>query len=367
MKIVQLCPYDMSRPGGVQRHVRDLSRWLTAQGHETRVLCPPTPGTAPGTEGMITTLGRSRLIGAHGTEFELSFAAPRALAAATRDLRDWGADVVHMHTPWTPFVTSQLWSRLRLPSVATVHATLPAPNARGLTDRFIRSAATRILPACDRVVVPSDAPLEMLRRVLPTLEPTILPPTIDLSDWAAAAQPRRAGPLEIAFLGRLEPRKGLDVALAAWALIAKALPHARLCIAGDGPMRAQADAARSDRVTVLGRPDDAQARALLGRADILLAPAPYGESFGLILLEAMAAGCLPVAAANAGYASVLTGPGTALLVPPNDPKALADKVIAMASPPQAVRDWAAAAADRYDVARVGPAYLHLYEDILSAR
>ncbi|WP_425050414.1 glycosyltransferase family 4 protein [Psychromarinibacter sp. S121] len=363
MRIVQLCPYDMRRPGGVQRHVRDLSRWLTAQGHETRILCPPPPGAAPGTDQGITTLGHSRLIGAHGTEFELSFAGPRALAAAVKDLRAWGAEVVHMHTPWTPFLTSQLWSRLRLPTLATVHATLPAPNAKGKTDRFIRSAATRILPGCEAIVVPSPAPLDMLARVLPDLHPQILPPAIDLSDWTAAARPRDPGRLDLAFLGRLEPRKGLDIALAAWPRISRALPHATLTIAGDGPLRAKAQAAQSDRVTVIGRPEDDAARALLGRSHMLLAPAPYGESFGLILLEAMAAGCLPVAAANAGYASVLTGPGAELLVPPNDPAALADKVIALAKAPDTLKGWATAEAARFDVTQVGPDYLKVYRSL----
>ncbi len=367
MRIVQLSPYAMERPGGVQAHVRDLAAWLRAQGHETRILCPPAAGGRAGSGGGVTRLGRSRMLGAHGTEFEIAAASPRAVRAAARELRDWGAEIVHMHTPWTPLLVWQMWRALDLPTVATVHATLPAPDSRGATDRYIRWAARRILPRCASLVVPSEAPLEMLRRVLPGARPEVLAPAIDLAPWRAAAAPRAPGALRLLFLGRLEPRKGVDVLLRAWPRIADALPDARLTLAGDGPLRAAAEAAAGPRLVLAGRPGDAAARRLVAQADLLLAPAPYGESFGLVLAEALAAGTLPVAAANAGYASVLTGPGAALLVAPGDPQALAERVIALgrdAGARAALLDWAAARAREVDVAAQGPGYLGLYRRVL---
>ncbi|MDF0600033.1 glycosyltransferase family 4 protein [Psychromarinibacter sp. C21-152] len=371
MKIVQLCPYDMDRPGGVQRHVRDLAAWCRAQGHETRILCPPAPGGAPGTDEAVTRLGRSRMLRVHGTGFEIARAGRSELRRTAAALQDWGADVVHMHTPWTPMLVAQLWRALGLPTLATVHATLPAPDAKGPVDRYIRWSARRILPRCDAVAVPSEAPLEMLRRVIPNLSAELRAPAIDLSPWRmarAAGAARRPG-LSLVFLGRLEPRKGLDVLLAAWPRIRAAMPGAHLTIAGDGPLRAEAEAARGDGVLIVSRPDDAAAQTLLAAADLLIAPAPYGESFGLILAEAMAAGALPVAAANPGYASVLTGDGVDLLVPPGDAGALADKVIALAEDPERrarLRDWATARAATFDVAAQGPAYLEIYRRIAGA-
>jgi phosphatidylinositol alpha-mannosyltransferase len=375
MRIVQLSPYAMERPGGVQAHVRDLAAWLEAQGHETRILCPPAPGTRPGTRGRVTRLGRARMLGAHGTEFEIAAAGPAAVRGAVRELRDWGAEIVHMHTPWTPMLAWQLWRALALPTVATVHATLPAPDSRGATDRYIRWAARRILPRCAALVVPSPAPLEMLRRVLPETRAEVLPPAIDLSPWRAAAMadtdttagPRAAGPLRLLFLGRLEPRKGVDVLLRAWPRIAEALPEARLTLAGDGPLRAAVEAAAGPRLALAGRPPDAEARRLVAEADLLLAPAPYGESFGLVLAEALSAGTLPVAAANPGYASLLTGPGAALLVPPGDARALAERVIGLARDAGAraeLLSWGAARAAEVDVAAQGGRYIDLYRKVL---
>ncbi len=370
MRVVQAVPYDMDRPGGVQRHVRDLSRWLTEHGHPARIVCPPAPRGRNGTHGDITRIGHARMLGAHGTEFEIACAAPRALRALAADLHGWGADIVHVHTPWTPLLAWQIARTLRLPVVATVHATLPRPAARGLADRYIRRAARRILPRCARVIVPSDAPLDLLARLLPALPAQILPPAIDLGPWARAAAPRAQGALSLVCLGRLEPRKGVDILLRAWPLIAEALPDAHLTIAGDGPLAGAVRAAALPRTSHLPRPDDAAARALLGRADIVLAPAPYGESFGLILAEALAAGALPVAAANPGYASVLTGPFAALMVPPGDAEALAGRVIALGRDPAGRAHLAARApghAAGFGVDVQGPRYLSLYGDVLGTR
>lgn len=369
MRIVQLVPYDMDRPGGVQRHVRDLAHWLTCQGHVTRIVCPPAPGGRAGTQGDITRIGRARMLGAHGTRFEISWAAPREIRALAADLQYWGADLVHAHTPWTPMIAAQVMRALRLPVVATVHATLPRPDAAGLTDRYIRRAARRILPRCAEIVTPSSAPQAMLRALLPNLRPVILPPAIDLAPWAAASAPRDPGALSLVCLGRLEPRKGVGVLLDAWPRIAAALPDAHLTIAGDGPLRAQVAAAPGPRLTHAARPTDAEARALVGHADILLAPAPYGESFGLILAEALAAGALPVAAANPGYASVLTGAFADLLALPGDPGALADTVIALGSDAARradLRALAPAHAASFDIAAQGPAYLDLYRRALAS-
>lgn len=375
MKIVQLCPYAMDRPGGVQRHVRDLTAWLSAHGHETMIIAPPTPGQAPRREGALIELGRSRAFGSHGTGFELSFARPAHVRALARDLKDWGADLVHMHTPWTPRLVHQMWRALDLPTVTTLHATLPDPlpgqQGASLIDRYIRRAAKSYIQHSAAVILPSRAPLDMLSRLVPRFAPEILPPAVDLSPWRQAGTQRRRRPgLHLLFLGRLEARKGVDILLAAWPRIVQALPQARLTIAGDGAMRAQVEAAQSPRLTYVGRPDDATARALMAKSDLFIAPAPYGESYGIVLAEAMAAGALPIAAANAGYASVLTGPGKQLLVPPGNAELLADRIIALSDDQNAIsdlRNWAKIKARQSDIATLGPDYLALYHAVLNKK
>ena len=155
-------------------------------------------------------------------------------------------------------------------------------------------------------------------------------------------------------------------------MIARALPGARLIMAGGGALAPMLQKACADlpRAAIRPRPDDATARKLVAGADLLLAPALHGESFGLVLIEALAAGCLPVAAANPGYATVLTGPGADLLVPPGDAAALARKVIALAQDAEAraaLLDWGRARAATLDIAAQGPAYEQLYRDVIAGR
>lgn len=366
MKIVQLCPYSLSRHGGVQRHVRDLSAWLSRQNHEVQIIAPPAPGQDPQKDGCLSEIGRSRQISIHGTAFELSHARRRDIQATVAKLREWGADMVHMHTPWTPMLVWQLWRALALPTLTTIHATLPAPHGNGLTDRYIRRAARHFIHNSQAVVIPSNAPRKMLQSLVPEFTPHVLPPAVDLTPWLNAPHTRHRE-LSVVYLGRLEPRKGIDVLLDAWADCAAQLPQATLTIAGDGALTPLVLRSGLPGMRYFGRPDDTEARALLAGADILVAPAPYGESYGLVLAEAMAAGAVPVAAENDGYKSVLGPQGSDLLTEPGNAKALSAKIIELAQDRtrlERLRDWAKSTALLADVAQVGPAYLRVFQSVL---
>lgn len=363
MKIVQVSPYSMDRPGGVQTHIRDLSAWIRAQGHEVRVVSPP------GSDGQVDSisLGGFRTMSLHGTAFEISRARHRDLRTAVTDLRDWGAEVVHLHTPWTPMLAWQVWRGLCLPSIGTFHATLPEGSGFDPFRWYIRRAARHFHRHLETVLVPSSAPLAQWQALGVSPEPRISPPAINLARWRSARRMRSGGP-HLVFMGRLEERKGVRVLLEAWANIAAALPEARLTIAGDGKLRDFLKQFAHDRnlsrVKFHPPPSDAEAPVLIAGADFFVAPATGGESFGLVLIEAMSAGALPVAAANPGYTTVLTGEGRALLVPPEDPTALANKVIALARDPALcahLSDWAQTHAAGFDVGAVGPDLLTVYE------
>lgn len=363
MKIVQITPYAMSRPGGVQTHIRDLCAWLEDEGHETRIIAPPGPGPEA---ANVIPLGHARDITVHGTHFELTRARKDEIAPVVQELRDWGADLAHLHTPWTPLLPWQVWRALDLPSVATFHATLPEGGLDPLA-WALGKAGDYFNARLSQLIVPSRAPLEQWRRRGADPLPTILPPTIDLSDWRAACRdaPLRETAPQIVYMGRLEERKGVQVLLDAWPAISKALPKATLTIAGSGALEPElrTRAATLSSVTFLPPPDDTAARALIAGADIFVAPALGGESFGLVLIEAMSAGTVPVAARNAGFASVLEDDGETLLVPPGDAKALSNKVTSLISNPaehERLRAWSIARAAAFDVATVGPAYLSIY-------
>lgn len=376
MRIVQICPYDMARPGGVQSHVRDLAAWLRRAGHEVRVVAPrPLAGQL---SAGVDVCGRARSVAMFGTRFEVSLARAGELRTLSSELLNWGAEVVHLHTPWTPLMAWQLWRRLDLPTVTTFHATLPDPDANGFSGRVLRRAARHFMNRSRAVVVPSKAPLAHLRPEGAGANTHILPPSVDLGAWREAGRVHETRPsstarLEIGFLGRFEARKGLDVLLDAWPTIAGHLPHARLTVAGGGAMLPNIRDAMAkqcgERIRLVENPDDSAARDLVAGWDIFAAPAPYGESFGLVLVEAMAAGALPVAAANAGYASVLgAGEGAGLLVPPGDVEAFAMRVVGLALAPGRRRqlvDWTRRRAEAFDMPAVGPRFLEIYRAALS--
>lgn len=370
MRIVQVCPYDMGRPGGVQAHIADLSAWLRSQGHAVRIVAPP-PADGRAVPG-VDHAGKARRITVHGTLTEICHVPRRQLHALAADLRDWGADILHLHTPWTPLLPWQVWRAMRLPTVATFHATLPGAAEGGPLARALRAFAAYYMRRLDGIVVPSASPLQHLKSFPGAPRPVILPPTVDLAPWQAAGAARQTeGRAEnIVFLGRLEHRKGVDMLLDAWPRVLAQQPGLRLTIAGGGELSSlvlAAASASAGTIRYVHNPSAAEAKRLVAEADIFVAPSPYGESFGIVLIEAMAAGAVPVAAANSGYSTVLTGPGLALLVPPGDAGALAQRIASLTADAgrlRALRGWGREHAMGFSVEAAGPGFLRVYESAL---
>lgn len=367
MRIVQCVPYAMDRPGGVQSHVRALAHWLRQQGHEVRILAP-RGATGPLEEGL-TAMGRARPAKAHGTGFELSYAARGERADIAGSLLDWGAELVHYHTPWTPFLPEQIWRSLRLPAVSTFHATLPAPRRFDPVFWYIQRAARIWAQRSAQVIVPSPVPQAHWQAQ--GIETLVIPPAVNLAHWREAVPPQKRFAAQVLYMGRFEPRKGLDVLLAAWPDVVRAVPEARLTVAGPGQppgsLGARLAAGDMPNARLLPAPDDATARQLVAASDLTVSPALGGESFGLVLVEAMAAGALPVAAENAGYASVLTGPGAALLVPPGDSAALAGRIVGLlcdSDERARLAAWAQTHAAGFDISTCGPRIVACYAQAL---
>ncbi|MBM3683703.1 MAG: glycosyltransferase family 4 protein [Actinobacteria bacterium] len=310
MRIGLVCPYTLSRPGGVQAQVLGLARSLRRLDHDVRVLgpcdgAPPEPG--------IIALGSSVPIEANGSIAALA-PDPAAQLRMLRALWDESFDVVNLHEPFAPGPTATALLIERAPIVGTFHAAGTSASYRYLAP-VLRHFADRIDV---RVAVSKDA-RALAAAALGGSYLTLFN-GVEI-DRHAAAEPWPTEAPTVLFLGRHEPRKGLGVLLEAFAGLDV---DARLWVAGDGPgtaeLRDRHD--RDRRVVWLGRLTEAEKLRRLAGADVFCAPSLGGESFGVVLLEAMAAGTAVVASDLPGYRNAVRPDVDALLVSPGDVDAL---------------------------------------------
>jgi phosphatidylinositol alpha-mannosyltransferase len=365
MRIVQVCPYDPYRHGGVQRNMHALAAALSARGHQTLIVAPGSP--VPSQEG-VWRLGAMRSVRFAGTRFEVTWAAEDELSRTTQLLRAWKPDVVHFHTPWDPLMPWQLFRRLDVvPRVATFHDTPPTGITGAVLRGLYKVMSRYLLSRLDGAIAVSDSPLGHLQPGASGVRPVVLPPVTDLSPFLALDKREPARPT-ILFLGRLEPRKGVQVLLEAVALLASgavplpaSLPQPRVVVAGDGDLRSSVLATQERLgqgwIDFVPAPSQEEQLWLLAEATLAVSPALYGESFGIVLAEALASGTPVIGADNAGYRTVLTGQGSSLLVPVGDAAALARRIAALlvnSTERHALSTWGRAHARQFDVSdRIG--------------
>jgi phosphatidyl-myo-inositol alpha-mannosyltransferase len=310
LRIGMVSPYSLTIPGGVQQQVLGLARALREKGHEVRVL-GPCDGPPP--DPFVTPLGNSLPTAVNGS---VAPVAPDASAAlrTIRALNDEAFDVLHVHEPLVPGPTLTSLLVKMAPVVATFHSAGESAPYR-VFSRQLKWIASRI---DIRVGVSSDA-VELAHRYIGG-EYEVLFNGIDLAMYdAQPVQPREN---VIFFLGRHEPRKGLSVLIDAMALLPS---DVTLWIASDGPetesLRAQTEG--DERIQWLGRISDEDKVDRLSRASAFCAPSLRGESFGIVLIEAMASGAPVVSTDIDGYRNVATDGVNALLVEPGNAQALA--------------------------------------------
>ena len=352
MRIAQVSPYSLTLPGGVQAQVLGLGRALRKLGHDVRVLgpCdgpPPEPGVVP--------LGSSIPLAANGSVAPI---APdvSAVLRTVRALRDEGFDLVHIHEPLVPGPAATALVVADAPIVATFHRAgrSSAYSAFMPITRFaVRRVAIRCAVSEDARRTAEEALGGTYRMVFNGIE---------VDRFAKADPTPTGGHPTIFFLGRHEPRKGLEVLLQAMPALG---PDVRLWVAGDGPQTAALhDRVSGDpRIQWLGRVTDAEVAARLAGADVFCAPSLGGESFGVVLLEAMAARTPIVASDLPGYRRVVRPGVDALLVPPGDVEALTSalrSVLTDASVRTRLGDACADRAETFSMDSLAERYLHVY-------
>ncbi len=369
MRVALVCPYSLSRPGGVQGQVLGLARALEAIGHDALVLAPADgPIVVPGLASDVVVLGRSLPVPANGSVAPLSV-GPVAAGRALRRIRRADVDVVHLHEPLAPGAGYACLVGCPQPRIGTFHRA-GASTAYRLLGPVARWAAGRLDVRC---AVSPEAMATAAAALGGTYE--IVGNGVELDRFAQAEPWPTDGPT-VLFVGRHERRKGLGVLLEAFDMIAaRDADGATLWVVGQGPETAvlRERTPTGARVEWLGRVDDDELASRLRGAHVLCAPSLGGESFGMVLLEAMAARTAVVASDIAGYRFVAGG--HALLVPPADASALAGALAAALadvtggtgpSAPVAL-DLAFAHASTWSMARLAQRYVGIYDATLSLR
>ncbi len=288
LRIGMVCPYSLSVPGGVQAQSLGLARELRRIGHEVRVL-GPCDGPPP--ETFVTPLGNSLPTASNGSIVPIA-PDPSAALRMIRALNEEEFDVLHVHEPLAPGVGQTALFMNSAPIVGTFHAAGESNSYRYLTMPLARIGDN----LARRVVVSKDA-MSLIQGYFGG-EYTVLFNGVELDRYSSGHIIRR-GPRTIFFCGRHEERKGLDVLLRAMAL----LPPDVVClVASDGPdtRRLKTHYGADKRIHWLGRLSDSDKIGYLKGASLFCAPSLHGESFGVVLIEAMAAGT-PVVAERARW------------------------------------------------------------------
>ena len=325
MKVCLVSPYDFVHPGGVAEHVRHLAEELRRRDHEVTILAPSSRvGDDHGIPGYVR-IGRSVPVRGNGSvaRIALSF----HLVRRVRSLLDREAfDVVHYHEPLVPGVPITTLRLHRGANVGTFHAMA----RRNLGYYYGRPVLARYFHRLHGLICVSEPAREFISRYFPG-DYRIVPNGIDTTrfrpDRPVVAELRSAGMATILFVGRMEQRKGLATLLDAYARLRRLRADVRLVVVGDGPMRwayeRRCEADGVPDVTFLGHVSGQVLPRIYASADIFCAPASGGESFGIVLLEAMASGVPVVASAIPGFSQVVASGSEGLLVPPRDPQAWA--------------------------------------------
>jgi phosphatidylinositol alpha-mannosyltransferase len=361
LRVGIVCPYSFDAPGGVQNHVLGLARYLRHAGHRPYVLAPGELGRA--TEGLdvedFASVGAAMPVRYNGSVARVNF-GPLSAARVGRWLRQGKFDVLHIHEPITPSISLlALWTAEQ-PVVATFHAATPRSRSMQLAGGVLRGVIEKI----DASIAVSESARNVVVQHLGR-DAVVIPNGIQFDDFACLRQMRGDHP-RLIFLGRLdEPRKGLDVLLAAAPLIMKTRPDLEVIVAGQG------NRPLPEWCRTLGMISLEAKIALLGSADVFVAPHLARESFGIVLLEAMASGVPIVASELPSFLDVLGSPQDegrlGEVFTAGDAGGLADSVLRVLEQPNPRRTVRAQeAARRYDWSAVGATVVAVYRAALSA-
>lgn len=369
LKIGLVAPYDLSYPGGVNAHIRSLATSLRKLGHEAIVYGPDSRrGSLEAGE-----IGVGGAIGIHFGGTVSGMGLNPLLDRKVRKILDSERfDIVHIHEPLTPILPWLFLGNAKAPKVGTFHVHREEGHSvYAAFSWYLKRWAKRL----DYRIAVSEAARQTVAQYFPG-DYDMLPNGVDVARYRDPAEPPalEKGYRNIVFVGRLEGRKGLEYLIRAMPRVLAEVADVRLIVVGDGPERKTCEELAEEvcpgAVSFVGAVGDDAKAGYLQAADVFCSPATHGESFGIVLLEAMASGRAIVASAIEGYAGLLVADDAGLLVPPRDPEALASALVHLLRDETARRqlgEKAAAAALKYDWLSIAGRIEEIYRRLIAAK
>lgn len=368
MRIGMVCPYSFDVPGGVQSHVLQLAEVMRARGHHVSVLAPSSPDRGAHLPDYVVSAGRAVPIPYNGSVARLQF-SPAVHRRVRRWLAAGGFDVLHLHEPNAPSLSMWALRAAEGPIVATFHTS----TAKSLTLSAVRGLLRPMHEKITGRIAVSDLARRWQMEALGS-DAVEIPNGVDVSAYATA--PRLDGyprpGRTVLFLGRYdEPRKGMAVLLAALPALVERFADLEVLIVGRGDpdeLRSRAGDL-AGHLRFLGQADDAVKAAAMRSADVYCAPHTGGESFGIVLVEAMAAGTVVVASDLHAFRRVLCDGEAGRLVAVDDAEALAAGLIAVLDDDTLAKRYVGAAeraVGRYDWPVVAGQITRVYETVTGA-
>jgi len=335
MKIALVSPYDFAYPGGVINHISSLERQFTRMGHEVKVIAPASMAVSTFGDRFIP-IGRPRSIPISGSIARITISL-RLASTIKAVLSQEKFDVIHLHEPFMPMLCTAVLRFSNGPNIGTFHACDGRPGysfGRPITSIMLKRRRRKL----DGKIAVSKPAMEFASKYIPGYY-NIIPNGIDLEHFSSDVAPIEEfcdGKQNILFVGRLERRKGLNYLIRAYHQVKREIPDSRLIVVGPGirPRKKYEKWIKRNGlkdVVFIGYAPYSELPRYYKTADIFCAPATSQESFGIVLLEAMAVGT-PIVATNIdGYANVVTHGEDGWLVPPKDSRALAQALVSVMS------------------------------------
>lgn len=364
MKVGIVCPYNIFLGGGVQECVKALQLELRSRGYQATIITPQPRDAKVRLNGTIFLGTAAQIKSPFHTTAQVSVSVKTDHLQELLDKEQF--DILHFHEPWVPILSRQILARSNAINVATFHAKLPDTVMSKTIEKVITPYTKSILRDLDYLTAVSDAAASYVK-TLTDNNVSIIPNGVDLSKFTKQVKSSKKTN-SILYIGRLEKRKGVKYLLKAFKAIQAECPDVELLIAGDGPdagkLKQFVTTNRISKVRFLGYVTEQKKLSLMSHASLFCSPALYGESFGIVLLEAMAMGLPIVAGDNPGYRAVMKETGQVSLVNPKDTTSFARGLKLMLTD-ITVRDtwqnWAESYVKQFDYKMIVDQYEKVYK------